>query len=56
MVKELFKNECFTFNEWCKVYLYNDWLNHCFPNMGNSEKKYIIYKHAITNKLELYRP
>ncbi len=56
MIKELFKDENFTFNEWCKIYLYNDFINYQFPMISNSERKYIILKHGINNKVNIYRP
>lgn len=55
-IKELFNNETFTFYEWIKIYIYNDWLNYAFKGINDTEKKNIICKHAIKNKVKLYRP
>jgi hypothetical protein len=56
MVKELFNGETFTFNEWCKIYLYNDWLNLCFPEMKINQKYDLLKSKAIDNKVNLFRP
>jgi hypothetical protein len=55
MVKELLNNESFTFNQWCKIYLYNDWINYVFKGISNEERKHLL-NHTIENKVKLYRP
>ncbi len=50
MIKEMFKNENYSFNQWIKIFKWNDFFLNIFKTTNDEKRKYLILKELKDGK------